>query len=1103
MAHHLFNRLAQFRSMVYLIVYTLVACGGDRVSRDNTPPVISLIGDNPLTVVQGSRYDEPGATATDNKDGSVSVTISGTVDINIVDTYTITYRASDVTGNSSSTTRKVIVVLPPDTTPPIITLKGDNPQTLEAGTSYVESGASAEDDRDGDISNDISIDASAVDASTIGRYSVSYNVIDAAGNAAVTQTRTINVVDTTPPAISLLGVNPVNIIQYSNYNEPGASASDTIDGALGVTISGSVDVNTAGSYIITYSSTDLTGNLATATRTVNVTIQKPFITTWKTDNFGATEDNQIKIGTQGTGYDYQVDWGDGNMDSNVIGDITHTYAVAGTYTLSISGYFPQIFFGASGFDNQKLLSIEQWGDIQWKSMHKSFQLCSNLIGNAADTPDLADVTDMQEMFSGALSFNQDISNWDVSSVTNMSFMFTSDNAFNQNIGSWDVSSVTNMSFMFAKSSIFNQDISLWDVSSVTNMISMFEGAKAFKQDIGSWDVSSVTNMESMFSNASSFNRDIGGWDVSSVTNMGSMFSNAGTFNQNIGSWDVSSVTNMGSMFRDAGTFNQDIGSWDMSSVTDITQMFSSAIGFNQNIGNWDISSVTAMDGMFSNLTLSTTNYDAILTGWSALSVQKNIVFDGGNSLYSPAVQDERDILTDVFNWKIIDGGPVGGFDTTPPVITLIGVNPQIIEVNLTYTELGATARDNVDGELTSSITIDSSEVDTSIIGSYNVSYTVADAAGNTSTINRIVDVVSPIPFVTTWKTDNAGSTASDQIKIGTAGGGYNYSIDWGDGSTDTGITGNITHTYAVAGTYRVSINGDFPQIFFDTTGYDNRKLLSIEQWGTNQWQSMNQAFFRCPLVKGNAVDVPDLSQVTSMHAMFEDATLFNQDIGNWDVSSVTDMSKMFRRAFAFDQDIGSWDVSSVTNMSGMFDAAVFFNQTLNNWNVSAVTDMSSLFRNANTFNGNISNWDTSSVTNMSNMFVNAFAFNQNLGFWNMAAVTDMGNMFNNARTFNQNISSWNVSMVRDMSKMFNGAGVFDQNLGSWDITSVISLDQMFQGITLSTVNYDGILIGWSMQAVQNNLKFDGGNSQYSMAARVARDVLINTFGWTIIDGGPE
>lgn len=460
-------------------------------------------------------------------------------------------------------------------------------------------------------------------------------------------------------------------------------------------------------YIITATNASGSDN-AIVNITVNPAISRPFVTTWKTDNSGFTIGNRIKIGTSGSGYNYTVDWGDGSVDTNVTGSITHTYSTPGIYTVSISGDFPRIVSGATGssFDGPKLLSIEQWGSIAWQSMNNAFQGCENLVINASDAPDLSQVEDMSSMFEGASSMNSDIGNWDVSSVTNMSRMFWGASMFNQSLDNWDVSSVTDMSFMFREASAFNSDISNWDVSSVTDMESifsnagafdqvlndwnvssvtrmasmfreatsfnqnisdwdvstvtsmygMFSGAEAFNQDISTWDVSSVTAMSFMFIRARNFNQSIGSWNVSSVTGMMNMFDRADAFNADISAWDVSSVKNMRMMFFDANSFNQDISSWNVSLVTNMNQMFWGADTFDQDLANWDVSLVTDMTSMFANISLSTANYDSLLLGWSAQSLQSNVTFSAGNSTYSSSSQSARDVLTDAFNWDVRDGG---------------------------------------------------------------------------------------------------------------------------------------------------------------------------------------------------------------------------------------------------------------------------------------------------------------------------------------------------------------------------------------------------------------------------------------------------------------
>ena len=107
-----------------------------------------------------------------------------------------------------------------------------------------------------------------VDVNTAGVYTVTYSASDAAGNAA-TATRTVTVsapADTTAPVITLAGSAAVSVEVGGTYTEAGA----TSDGGETVTISGTVDVNTAGVYTVTYSASDAAGNAATATRTVTV-----------------------------------------------------------------------------------------------------------------------------------------------------------------------------------------------------------------------------------------------------------------------------------------------------------------------------------------------------------------------------------------------------------------------------------------------------------------------------------------------------------------------------------------------------------------------------------------------------------------------------------------------------------------------------------------------------------------------------------------------------------------------------------------------------------------------------------------------------------------
>ncbi|MEP7171569.1 MAG: DUF5011 domain-containing protein, partial [Bacteroidota bacterium] len=83
-------------------------------SKDDTPPVVTLLGSATETITLGDTFFDLGAAANDDKDGSVSVTTSGTVDESTEGTYTLTYTASDKEGNTGTATRTVIVEITRD-----------------------------------------------------------------------------------------------------------------------------------------------------------------------------------------------------------------------------------------------------------------------------------------------------------------------------------------------------------------------------------------------------------------------------------------------------------------------------------------------------------------------------------------------------------------------------------------------------------------------------------------------------------------------------------------------------------------------------------------------------------------------------------------------------------------------------------------------------------------------------------------------------------------------------------------------------------------------------------------------------------------------------
>ena len=112
---------------------------------------------------------------------------------------------------------------------------------------------------------------------------------------------------------------------------------------------------------------------------------------------------------------------------------------------------------------------------------------------------------------------------------------------------------------------------------------------------------------------------------------------------------------------------------------------------------------------------------------------------------------------------------------------------------------------------------------------------------------------------------------------------------------------------------------------------------------------VDEAMLRDMIANGEDVTKVATTKVTDMDELFylgldnNDSPIpnyFNQDISSWDVSNVTNMYEMFENASSFNQPIGNWDVSNVTNMYEMFENASSFNQNLSTWNVENVSDCS-------------------------------------------------------------------------------------------------------------------------------------------------------------------
>jgi hypothetical protein len=175
-------------------------------------------------------FTDPGATASDACAGNLTsaITTTGSVDANTVGSYTITYNVNDGQGHTATVSRTVNVV---DTIAPTITLNGATSMTVECHTSFTDPGATASDGCAGNLTSAISANG-AVNTNVPGSYTRTYTVSD--GHNTTTVTRTVTVVDTIAPTITLNGQSislwpPNHSYKTINVTDLVSSAGDSCD----------------------------------------------------------------------------------------------------------------------------------------------------------------------------------------------------------------------------------------------------------------------------------------------------------------------------------------------------------------------------------------------------------------------------------------------------------------------------------------------------------------------------------------------------------------------------------------------------------------------------------------------------------------------------------------------------------------------------------------------------------------------------------------------------------------------------------------------------------------------------------------------------------
>lgn len=267
---------------------------------DSIPPVTALYWD--------SVFDREGDMVPVTSTSDMVETIPGT--------YTVTYSAS-FEKHEVSATRTIVIQ---DTTAPELTLTGGETGYYSPGYTYTEAGFTATDNYDGDLTDKV--------VTTQNDDSITYTITDSFGNTT-TVTRKLECKDVIPPVIKLAGEERIELAYGSTFQDPGATASDDVDGDLSasITVSGQIDTHTYGEQVLTYMVEDSTGNRHELSRYVVVTeLTPPELTLSGDDRIF------LKLGETYTEPGYSA-------TDNADGDITASVVVKGSVdTTAIGAY---------------------------------------------------------------------------------------------------------------------------------------------------------------------------------------------------------------------------------------------------------------------------------------------------------------------------------------------------------------------------------------------------------------------------------------------------------------------------------------------------------------------------------------------------------------------------------------------------------------------------------------------------------------------------------------------------------------------------------------------------------------------------------------------
>ncbi|QWB99420.1 DUF5011 domain-containing protein [Mycoplasmatota bacterium] len=783
----------------YIVTYSTIDSSGNEANitrtviiQDTTKPTITLIGDSEITLEVGNLYIEQGAIYSDNYGVDENITITGDVDSSTVGTYLVTYNLRDMEGNVADTVIRTVYIV--DTTNPIIEVED---QVFEVGNQYFDWSTFityANDNYSTEL--DFTIADGDLDYFTVGAYEVVIYASDEAGNTA-SGTLTVNIVDTQLPLITLIGNETVYLEYQASYVEEGATCTDNYDTTCEVSITGAVDSNELGTYMITYTATDTSGNQTSMKRTVIVQdTTKPIIT--------LIGDDEITLEVE-TDYLEQ-----GALYTDNFG-VNENIAVSGIVNTSLVGTYT-IYYDITDMEGNM-------ADTVTRTVH--------IVDTSSPTFDIDD--QIIEVGSSDVDWTTYIENINDNYSTTFTLLEVNDFVDYDVLGDYEVQVAVNDEF--GNNTLKTIKVQVIDtqapvISLIGDETVYLEYGESYIDEgttcIDNYDtncqvyISGIVDQTTLGSYTITYKAiDSSGNYASEITRQVIVQDSVGP---EIKLENESIYVEYNTEFTDSGvscTDNYDeICEITSSGVVDTSILGSYIIDYNATDSNGNMANLRSVTVYVVDTTKPTFDISDQTIEIGSADIDWTTYISNENDNYSTELT-----LTEVSD--IVDYNSLGDYevsvsvsdefgnieektiivtvvDTTKPVIHLNGDQEITIELGSEYKELGASFTDNYG--VNENMVI-SGSVDTNTVGSYNITYDISDLSGNVAdTVTRVIHVVDTKSPILDYIGEEEIYIEYNDIYI-------EQGVTCLDESTcDITIGGDSVDTMTL-GTYRVEYNG--------------------------------------------------------------------------------------------------------------------------------------------------------------------------------------------------------------------------------------------------------------------------------------------------------